>query len=252
MAIDTSPVKQYPEWVKGTARIDGNELVLDANGTEEYSIDEAEHREALLQDLAALSRPNPQRAIDFVGRHGLLWHGPEAVGNGECRESLGDWQSVARILRSSLHLLTLLQRVKMPAHRQSVSLQLRRLADRGILPTPIPEDDQGRAEFASRYLARRVNEGLANCSQTLIPAHTLVSEPTQAGDPSEFRFGLYLPNLEAVAFAQLASHIVDKTPVARCDRCGGFFTPTHGNQRYCEPRCSARARKAKQRAKTAR
>jgi hypothetical protein len=30
MATDTVPLKQYPEWVRGTAYIDGYEIVLDA------------------------------------------------------------------------------------------------------------------------------------------------------------------------------------------------------------------------------
>jgi hypothetical protein len=45
---------------------------------EKYSTNEAEHRETVLEDLVALNR-FPQRLLDFVRRHGLLWHGPDLI-----------------------------------------------------------------------------------------------------------------------------------------------------------------------------
>jgi hypothetical protein len=60
-----------------------------AKAGEKYSINEAEHRETLLEDLVALKR-FPQRLLNLVRRHGLSWHGPNQFGSGECRESLAD------------------------------------------------------------------------------------------------------------------------------------------------------------------
>jgi hypothetical protein len=152
MATDTVPVKQYPEWVRGTARIDDNDIVLAANAVERYAINEAEHRETLLQDLAALSRPHSQRAIDFVERHGLLWHGPEAFGNGECREPLDHWDAVAKRLHVFLRLFGFLETAQVGRNAQAVRNYLLSQAPRGAIRTLILEDDQQCVEYASTPL----------------------------------------------------------------------------------------------------
>jgi len=66
-----------------------------------------------------------------------------------------------------------------------------------------------------------------------------------------FLLGDDSPNLEAAAYAQLATLIANKVPFHECEGCETMFTPTHGRQRYCTPQCSKRTRKARQRAKEA-
>src|SRR5215204_3892589 len=57
-------------------------------------------------DLAAMafhrSGRDPQQAVAFVRRYGLLWHGVDELGSGGCRESLDDWWHEAEKLSSLL------------------------------------------------------------------------------------------------------------------------------------------------------
>ena len=78
----------FSEWVRGPARIADGEVILDEDRAERYtphSIDQA------IFELAAASDYQDLRA--FVRRYGLLWHGPDSLGTGECRESVSNWQT---------------------------------------------------------------------------------------------------------------------------------------------------------------
>jgi predicted nucleic acid-binding Zn ribbon protein len=245
MATDAISLKQYPEWVRGPAHIDGDEVVLNEEAAEKYLVDESEHREQLLHDLTALSEYDPQGVVNFVRRHGLLWHGPEHLGGGECRESLTYWQAAAWDLRILIGLYIRLQ------DAESMRKYLRSLRDGKIFWTPIPDDNQLCLEYASIELARGITQGLEGCSWTLTAGCTLKRDGVKVGGPTDFLFGDDPPNLEAAAYAQLASRIVNKAPFNECEGCGTLFTPEHGSQRYCSQRCGNRARKARQRAREA-
>jgi predicted nucleic acid-binding Zn ribbon protein len=218
---------------------------LDEKVAERYLTDESEHREQLLQDLTALSGREPQGAVNFVSRHGLLWHGPEDLGSGECRESLLEWRKVATDLLILIGLYMNLD------NAESMRRYLRTLRDVDIFWAPIPGDDQLCLEYASIELARGITEGLHGCSWTLTAACTLKRDGVKVGGPEDFLFGEDSPNLVAAAYAQLASVIVNKFPFSECEGCGKLFTPEHGRQRYCSKRCSNRMRKARERAKKA-
>src|SRR5215213_2902466 len=77
----------FPEWVRGPARIIDSEIILDENRAERYVPD---HLDRAIFELAACSDYQDFRA--FLRRYGLLWHGPNSLGTGECRESVAEWQ----------------------------------------------------------------------------------------------------------------------------------------------------------------
>ena len=245
MSIDPISAKQYREWMRGPAGVEGDSIVLDGKSAEKYLRDESEHGEQLLHDLVALSEPSPQDVLTFVGRHGLLWHGPKYVGDEECREFLTYWRAAAWDLRILIDLYIRLD------DAEAMRGYLRALRDAGLFWAPIPDDDVQCLENASIEIARQVTEVLQGCSWTLTAACTLKRNGKKEGGPTEFRFGDDSPNLVKAAYAQFASMIVNKAPFYECEGCGRFFPVEHGNQRYCETSCSVRTRKARQRAKEA-
>jgi predicted nucleic acid-binding Zn ribbon protein len=246
MSTDPISSKQYPVWARGLGHISGDEIILQEKSAERYLTDESQHRERLLQDLIELSEHNPQGALDFVKRHGLLWHGPEHLGSGQCRESLTYWRAVAWDLRILIGLYIRLD------DAQSMRKYLRTLRDGGIFRAAIPDNDQTCLEYASIELSRGITKGLEGCSWTLTAACTLKRDGTKVGGPADFLFGDDPPHLVAAAYAQLASLIVNKIPFSECEGCGKLFTPKHGSQKYCSKQCSDRVRKVRQRAKGAR
>lgn len=84
--LETLPAGQY--WVRGPAHIVDNscEIVLDEDRIERYVLYQ---NTGLLFELAGLGDGDKvQKALAFVRRYGLLWHGEEHLGSGEFRESL--------------------------------------------------------------------------------------------------------------------------------------------------------------------
>ena len=231
--------------MRGSATIDGDDVVLDSKSAEKYLRDKSEHREQLLPDLVALIEPDARSTVGFVERHGLLRHGPEHLGDDECRESLSDWQAAALNLRMLIELYVCLD------DADSMRTFLRRLRDIGRFRGPIPDDNQQCLAYVSGELARDITRGLQGCSWTITAACTLATDGKKVGGPRDFFLGDDSPNLEAAAYAQLATLIANKAPFHDCEGCGTMFTPDHGRQRYCTPQCNARARKARQRAKGA-
>src|SRR5215216_1043245 len=90
--------RQWPRWVRGTARIEGDEVVLDCGRAEEYVIHAAKDLPFDLAFLAPLSGRfglELARVVPFVRRYGLLWHRPGGADDGELREPLDAWQEAA-------------------------------------------------------------------------------------------------------------------------------------------------------------
>jgi hypothetical protein len=247
------PLRQHPEWVKGIAHIDGDEIVLDEETADSYLTDESEDRHLLLMDLTTLRDCEPEDVVRFVLRHGLLWHGPKDIGSGECRESLDEWRVAVGHLWLTIGLYLTLNTGWEAGTARPVRSFLRRLRDPDIdlFYARIPDNDRECLETVSVLLAERITRGMEGCSWTLIAACTLSREGVKEGGPTDFLFGEDPPNLVAAAYAQLASLIANKVPFNECEGCEKLFTPKHGRQRYCSKRCSNRVRKARERAKQA-
>jgi hypothetical protein len=109
--------RQRPMWARGSARLDGNDIVLRREDAEDYAFFEEDRLDKLVLDVAGLrnigtltdsEQLDPQPALAFVKRHGLLWHGPEQLASGECREPLRSLYFEGEELTLSIALYMLL------------------------------------------------------------------------------------------------------------------------------------------------
>jgi predicted nucleic acid-binding Zn ribbon protein len=253
MGTDAFRLRQHPEWVRGPAYVEGDEIILYEAAAERYFTDESEHRQRLLMNLIELRDCEPQDVVSFVYHHGLLWHGPEQLGSGECRESLTEWRVAVGNLWVTIGLYLTLNGAWEAGTAKPVREYLKRLRDPDIdlFYERIPDNDRQCLEAASTLLAERITRGMEGCSWTLVAACSLWREGVQEGGPMDFLLGDDPPDLVAAAYAQLAQRLAKKAPFEECEGCGKTFTPEHGRQRYCSKRCNNRARKARQRAREA-
>jgi hypothetical protein len=240
---------QFPQWVKGPARIEGDEIVLDEERAEAYYIHGPEN---LLTDLASLvpSRPDfrTQDAVRFVRRHGLLWHGPEAVGRGDVREALDEWWYAGARLSVTIKLYRgLLEGVRTGSAEPIRSLGYR------IARVPGTErwgDDEYVLMMASGMLAGVINSRLADCSHAIAAACGFLGEDGEPlAGPGIFFYDVQPPNLESAAYSHLAGLMVTRAEIKDCPGCGRPFTPTSGKQKYHSTSCAStdRARRFRER-----
>jgi len=243
------PLRQHPKWVRGIAHIEDDAIVLDKASAEEYSILQSEYRPSLLMDLTGLRDCKPEDVLRFVRRHGLLWHGPRDLESGECREYLRDWRLHVGNLWLTTRLYLSLRVAQEAGTAKPLRAFLRGLRAMDLFYALIPDNDQECLETVSVLIAERTSSGMEGCNWTLIAECTLAREGVQEGDAGDFAFGDDPQNLVAAAYAQLAEVMANKIPFRECEGCGKLFPPKHGSQTYCDSRCNARVRKARQRAK---
>jgi hypothetical protein len=94
VGMEVAPIRvTSPEWARGPARIENGEIVLDEEKADVYSFESSEDSEGMAFELAALlrQRATERNAVGFANRYGLLWHGADDLGRGECREPLQEW-----------------------------------------------------------------------------------------------------------------------------------------------------------------
>lgn len=224
-------VVEQPEWVKGPARVKNGEIVLDENRAERYFFYESEQANDVAFDLAAMalhrSGRDPQQAVAFARRYGLLWHGADKLGSGSCRESLDSWWHEAEKMYTVL----------------AMSMKLGEALREGSA-TPVRtwfeglgvgfETDEGYLAAATTIIARLINQGLQDSRWGMV-----------TGDVGELRLAHYPPNLVSAAFASLGSLVATKAEFKECPGCGRIFEPKSGKQKYHDPQCATRARQQK-------
>lgn len=220
---------------------------MDAERARPFDAFEPEHYETLLPDMAALRDPKLQDPVAFARRHGLLWHGPNELGQGECRESLRDWWIAGAELSITILLYIALHEGLDAGSGEPVRRFLRGFRDRGLVWGSFPDDDEGCLESASIILGERITRGLEGCNQTFAAACGLVRDGEKVGRPGDFRFGIDPPNLVGAAYHELALLIVTRVEFRECAGCGRLFRPDHGRQIYHEKSCSNRRRQHKRR-----
>lgn len=251
-------MRERPTWVRGGARLDGDEIVLDGGAAEEYAAFDHEHAARLLFDLSNLAKlgeigevedPNTLlidavrltdtgRALEFAKTHGLLWHGPGRVGRDEVRESLKDWYIAGLSLsRSTSSYMNIRRWQEDPKQRtEPVGSYLRLMRDAGYFDRiAIPEDDYELLGWASAQLAEDISRGMAGCTPTL--------EKVGAG---EFVLGNDPDSLVGAAYRQLAVLASRKAIVRECRECGELFPPIDPRQRE-HKKCGNRRRKRESR-----
>jgi hypothetical protein len=255
MATESIGVRSWPLWVRGPAEIDGDEIVLDAARAKPYSAFESEHYATLLPDLAALRNFELQDPVAFARRHGLLWHGPEQVRAGECRESLAWWGAVGEYLTIAISLYAALKNGLDEDTAEPVRDHMWAYRDAGFFVGAIPDDKNECLEYASIQLAEMIARGLEGCAVTFVAASGLVrgdgKDRKKLGPAGDFRYVYQPPDLVGAAYKYLASLIVSKAEFRECKGCGRWFQPSHGRQTHHTKDCgnSKRQRELRQRRK---
>jgi hypothetical protein len=233
--------RQYPRWVRGPARIVGEEVVLDENRAEIYGIHErAEER--IFLELAELAwgrnQFDPRAISSFVRRNGLLWHGADEVGSGECRESLDDWRYEALRMTLVLELLTDLRKSLRQGNADPLRRTLETYAEI-VEGMPLYVGDHDLMDDVSVNLAELITEKLENCRTGLISSVGLALD---VRDPGIFLHLDRPPDLLSAAYVHLAQFIADRAPMEECLGCGRVFIPRSGKQKYCRPSCASTTR----------
>lgn len=223
-------VVQQPEWVKGPARIEGQEVILDESRAERYWLYESEQAEQMAFDLAAMafhkSGRDPQQVTAFVRRYGLLWQGADKLHSGQCREPLESWWLAAEKLSSVLYMSTKLGE----AMREGSTAPVRRFFESLGLSFGAPTNETY-IMAATTIVARLLNQGLQDGQWGMVTAQ-----------PGEFRLAYYPPNLVAAAYANIATLVAAKAQFRECPGCQRIFQPKSGKQKYHAPECATRTR----------
>lgn len=219
-----------PEWLCGHASFDGTYLSLDASRARRYAPYEV--AESLPFDLAGIREP--QDALSFIQKYGLLWHGPDAT---EHVEKFTDWEREIRVLNSVLILHQALQgTVAGDAESRRTLRELIDLAQ-SIFQNRARSDDEY-ARHAAVLVAHWVTEGMAGVAVGVTTAGLW-----EGGDPSRFIFMATSPSLVGYAYHCLAARvIVERIPLRACLECRRFFPVWNVRQQYCDSRCGSRAR----------
>lgn len=248
---------RFPEWAKGPARIVGDEIVLDEDRAERYLLGEALYVEFALEDL---DEDYPQSAVAFARRYGLLWHGADSLGTGECRERLSDWWDIAYELH---FVLTLYRNVQESLRTGSVeplrnmeidwsAIDWSALTIDGSLPQNRPGGGPNRESGTDEdytdemYLAdicnvlsNLVNLGLEDCKMGLL---SLTMPGEDFDQPGKFGLQIAPQNLVGAAYGRYASVIAKREEIKECPGCGRMFFPESGRQKYCTKSCASTSR----------
>ena len=218
----------FPEWVRGPSHVVNGEIILDENRAERYVPD---FLDRALFELAAASDYQDFRA--FVRRYGLLWHGANFLGTGECRESVSEWQQAAH----EANLMILLYKKLKEAERSSSAAPLRSLP---IIWQGLPETstDEDYLKKSSMVLAGLINNHVAQYPMVLIPAFKFEAK----APPGEFVFDRQPPNLHKALYTDLATMIGQRAELKECVGCGRFFHSESGKQKYCTKSCASTSR----------
>ncbi len=263
--VEPDNVRARPTWVRGKARIDGDEIVLEGSTAERYAAFDPEHATRLLFDLGNLAKlgaidegtktlrdakiVDKQRAREFAETHGLLWHGPQRVGRGEVRESLHDWFINGLYLSFGTATYSAIRRSQDQDSAEPVRSYLRTLRDVGwFYRLSFPDGDNDLLEWASVQLAELISRGMADCTPTFSTAPVLKKNGEEVRGIREFRFGNEPGSLVGAANYQLASLVSRKKIVRYCEECGEMFIPDDPRQRY-HKNCGARKRQRESRQK---
>jgi hypothetical protein len=229
---------QYPHWVRGPARIDGDEIVLDEDRAKAYFLYQPTDLLFDLADIAAdPSNLDPRRATAFVRRYGLLWHGAEDLGTGRCRESLERWWTESYALAVTTDLYARLREAV--ATDSAHPLRAMPFDFMQFIEGGDPEDDEFYIESASLVLAEAISLKLEGCNVGIASS---LGVDVEQRSPLHFLLAQNPPNLVAAAYAQLAMAMVNRIPIEECQGCGRMFIPKSGKQKYCTPTCASTTR----------
>ena len=209
---------------------------LGRDGLEEYvPISEPN----LVFDLASVRTPSD--VVEFVRRYGLLRHGTR---DGDLRESLADWEQTAVQLSALLRLASTLQAaVTGDADALSALRDVFEPAARPLFAEQATTDAEILDQM-SVLVAWMLSSGLEGCQERVeAEVQWRLGADGGAGPPARFRFSVEAPDLVGCAYHAAALLVTNRYPLAACEEDGRFFLVQDPRQRFCSPRCAARARR---------
>jgi hypothetical protein len=244
--MEVAPIRVLsPEWARGPARIENGEIILDEERAEVYAFGSPQDSERMALDLAALLRQGAAQrdAVGFADRYGLLWHGADDLGSGECREPLEEWWIEAGRLNLVGALYQAIMDSKRDGSEKPVQNLLRRSAAMGF-PSLRSESGnyvQSYIAGASIILQDIVNDGLYAGPNEIPPSHTGKRKcwwGLAAVGPGEFRLTQYPPDLLSRAYSAFAALIANNVPTRSCKVCGKLFRPKSRRSEACDEHVS--------------
>jgi len=213
-------------WLRGPASFDGDWLVLDKQQAVEYHPYEEKGIAFALANVRT-----PRDAVEFIGKYGMLKHGPE---DEDCREAFLEWQQEANCIQNVFFLVRALRE----GVRGNMELAERVKPNIQYLFSAPPANERETLEQIAKTIALIINQGLNGVGQG-IAAHQVDFEVGQLGG---FAFIARPHNLLGYIYHELAMLIVNQVPVNTCEGCGRVFLVKDVRQKYCSPQCSNRAR----------
>ncbi len=215
-----------PQWVRGRTRYEDGWILIDE--PQEYWVyDEKE----LVFALASIS--NPDDAIEFASRYGLLRSGP---GSDTYRELFSEWETVIARLRDILTGYVTLRGALQGDKDAVEALWVLEPYIRSMFEVKASNDLELFSQV-SVYVATGISEGLRGVDQGI-----LATVQFEGGRAGEFALGIYPETLTGVAYHELSMLIVNQKPVRKCIECGQAFLVKDQRQQYCGMSCSNRAR----------
>ena len=203
-------------------------MVLDEERAELYTPRDTDQA---IFELATVGDYQDLRA--FVRRYGLLWHGPDSLGTGECRESISDWQTVVHEAATMLLLYMKLREAARTGSAAPVrSLEMPWKGFQEIL------NDEDYLKQASMGLAEMVNNHVGKYPTVLFPAYRFEEE----ADVAQFVFGRQPPSLHTALYTEFATLIAQRAELKECLGCGRIFHPQTRKQKYCTKSCANTSR----------
>lgn len=232
-------------WVRGSAQVVGKEVVLDEHTAEAYFLDNPNLNERMAFELATLpftgQSPSPDKLTDFVGKYGLLWHGGEFLGSGQCQESLQDWATAIHALSFVGVLYKEIVDSKEDESIAGLQTFLRKF-DRYF-----PHSGQDQEEYrlhATALLRDLLNAGLWGSSA--VKMKTVWSLVMESG---ELKLGYFAPDLLTTAYASFSHLMAGKYRLKTCAGCGALFRPAgRSDQKWCRKGCGSTIRGRKRKA----
>jgi len=220
------------EWVHGDAKYDAGDIVL--TNPVKYRLVAMEVYENILFGIANIQ--NPDDAVAFATKFGLLWSGPDAD---EYREDYELWSQEAVLLLSTLQMYAWLQDA-IDGNEKALALLWKYgpLAYAPLFEIDIPDDnDDLLLERVSVSIAWIVSRGLAGVEEGLV-----ATVEYEKDTPGKFVLSSRPQSLVGAAYHGLALTIANRVSLKACDQCGKLFPVTHGARLYCSETCSYRSR----------
>lgn len=246
--MELSPVRVLGlRWMKGPAKVEGGEIVLDSDRAEPYEFLNPQASENMAFELAALPwhRRDEKEVVRFVRRYGLLSHGADDLERGENRESLEDWWREATALNFVGAFYQNLMDSKSSGSAKKVQEFLRQFGYgfRFLKPEKV-DFDQAYMVEASIMLANLINAGLQGRRTEQRCVWGL-----NALGPGEFRLTQHPPDLISRAYAAFATLIATGAETRFCVVCGRQFRPKPRQGETCGDACASTHRGRRRRAK---